>query len=490
MDDRSRYRQFEERFIAQLRGRSLALIRGKLPADRLDVQPTPEGIDSVRAELARLEIFDRDALEKLPGTRSCQFVFSKKVLGGLFQSPVSRVRVRVLSPIEPLIKGHAPRPVGREEVLDALARYTLLPHRDRPTGIIFASPTGFTPEAKSLAEGSGNPTVVLMGGREDGGWDVTMPPRLRPTPWAKLLELESQDERLKRLLYHLNENSHLVDSRGISLRDLADKLGVPRMEAELLVRQACRAEPRLMTIVHDGVTHVARTPLAEERSSMSVWSRIRKLLRMKPTVAERVREMTIQRVKIEQERHEVDQKTDALEAQERQALQAGAAATNDAERKQQAGKLVRVRTELKRLRAQAQNLTNALDVIGTHIHHLTLAEQNRRLELPKAEEITREAAQAEQMAAELSVNADLARSIEVGAASATQLDEEAAIMEEFKQAAEAAKAPATAAPASAGATPERAASPSAARPIGSPSRTAASPPPLPEKREAAKPELS
>ncbi|MBI5866398.1 MAG: hypothetical protein HZB38_18155 [Planctomycetes bacterium] len=496
MDDRSRHRQFEERFVAQLRGRALALIRGKLPADHLAVEPTAEGVDSVRSELARLEVFDRDAIEKLPGTRSCEFTFSRKHLGGLFYKTVSRVRVRTLAPVEPLVKSQPARPVGREDVLDALARYTLLPRRSQPTGVILASPTGFTPEAKVLAEGSGNPTLVLMGGREDGGWDVTMPPRLKGTPWAKLLELESQDERLKRLLYHLNENTHLVDSRGISLRELSEKLGVSESEAELLVRQACRAEPRLMTVAHDGVTHVARTPLAEEHSQMSLWSRVRKLLRMKPTVAERVKEMTIQRVRIEQERHEVDQKTDALEAQERQSIQAGAAATSDAERKQLAGKLVRVRTEMKRLKAQAQNLTNALDVIGTHIHHLTLAEQNRRLELPKAEEITREAAQAEQMAAELSANADLARSIEVGAASATQLDEEAAILEEFKQAA-AERAGPSAAGAAAGAS--GAAAGSGAR-IGAaglsepqaPARGAArapgTPPPLPEKREA-KPEI-
>jgi len=36
----------------------------------------------------------------------------------------------------------------------------------------FASATGFTAEAKALVQAGGSPTLVLLGGREDGGWDV------------------------------------------------------------------------------------------------------------------------------------------------------------------------------------------------------------------------------------------------------------------------------------------------------------------------------
>ncbi|GMU82068.1 MAG: hypothetical protein AMXMBFR47_19390 [Planctomycetota bacterium] len=492
MDERSRHRQFEEQFLAQLRARSLALLRKTLPADVVMAYPTGEGIDSVRAELSRLGVYDRDATETLAGTRSLEVFFKKKRLGGLFHQAVSRIRVRVLAPIEPLLKGERPGAVGREEVLDALARYELLPRRDRPTGIIFASATGFSPEARALAEGSGFPTLVLMGGREDGGWDVAMPQRVRNSPWARLFELESQDDRLRRLFHHLNSNAHLVDSRGLSMRELSDKLGLPRGEVEQLVRQACRTEPRLMTVVHEGSVHIARTPLAEEGSPMGMWSRVRKLLGFKPSVAERVREMTIQRVRIEQERHEVDQKTEILETQEREALKNGAEAKSDAERKQIAGKLVRVRTELKRFRAQAQNLTNALDVIGTHIHHLTLAEQNKRLELPKAEDLTREAATAEQTAAELAANAELARSIEVGAATPMMEEEMSAIFEEFKQAADEKATSQAGSKAGEAAAAPTAGSQRDSRQPATPDRAPAarsSPPPVPEKREA-RPEVS
>ena len=49
----------------------------------------------------------------------------------------------------------------------------LLPRKERPTGVVFASATGFDDGAKALVKSYGPPTVILMGGREDGGWDVT-----------------------------------------------------------------------------------------------------------------------------------------------------------------------------------------------------------------------------------------------------------------------------------------------------------------------------
>ena len=434
MDERSRYRQFEDQFLAQLRARARALLKRSIPADQFQFETLPDGVDGVRATLTRLERYDRSLLEQLPGTRAVQLRFQRRVFGP-FYSTVARLRAQVLAPIEMLVADKPAGPVGREQVLDALARYELLPQRERPTDVVFASATGFTAEAKALVNAGGRPTLVLMGGRADGGWDADMPDTLRRRPWAKLFELESQDERLKRLLYHLNKNVNQLESRGVSVPELAEQLGVPAPEVEALVHQACRHDSRLLTVVHEGTIHVCRSPLADEGNTMSLRSWIRKLLRLKPTVGEQVRALTAQRVQLEQQRHEVDQRLNALETEEREAVERGAVAKTDAERKQLAGKLMRTRRDLRRVRAQANVYTQQIDILGTHIHHLTLAEQGKRIELPKAEELTREAAEAEQMLSELAANADLAAGIEVGAQSALAAEEEAAILEEFKQAA-------------------------------------------------------
>lgn len=490
MDERSLHRQFEDQLINQMRARAMALTQGKLAADRVFLETTREGADALRAQLSRLGVYDRDALEKLAGARSGEMTFTKKILYGLYFRPLKRIRVRTLAPVEALLKNQAGGPATREDVLDAMAFYDVLPTRARPDAVVLASATGFSPEARALVEARGQPALVLIGGREDGGLDVALPSAIQKSPWAELFALESADDRLKRLMYHLEQDAAVLDSRGIPLRDVAARLGMPPEQVEQLIRHACRTQSRLMTVVHDGVTHVCRTPLAEEGDSMSIWSRIRKLLRLKPTVAERVREMTAQRVQLEQGRHGLDQKVEKLEAEERQALQQGAAAVSDAERKQAAGRLMRVRTELKRQRTQAQLLTQQIDIIGTHIHHLTLAEQGRRLELPAAEELTREAAQAEQVISGVAANADLARSIEVGAATPMMQEQEAAIMEEFKQIAAShsgsGEQAAAGAPQRSGSGDKSAASSGPAR--GDSARGAV--PPIPGDKSKARPELS
>jgi len=436
MDEGSRHRQFEDQFQRQLRNRARALIGGVLPADRVLIESMPDGVDTVRATLARLERYDRDLLERLPGTQSSQLRFQRRVLGGLFSRDVARVRAQVLAPLEALLTERPPAPVGREQVLDALARYELLPRRERPSAAVFASPTGFTPEALALVGAPGGVNVILVSPRDDGGWDVQVPSGLRRTPWARLLEFESLDDRLARLQYHLEKSAALLDSRGLSLAHVAEKLGLPRPQTEELLRRACRADSRLMTVVEEGQVYVCRSPLGEESHAMSIWSRIRRWLRLKPTAAQRVRELTGQRRSLEQQRYELDRRIAEQEAQEREALAQGATARSDAERKQVAGRLMRVRRDLRRVRSQATVFTQQIDILGTHIHNLTLAEQGRRTELPSGDELARQAAEAEQVVSELAANAELAAGIEVGAPTPAMEAEEAAILAEFEQVAQ------------------------------------------------------
>ncbi len=434
MDECSRLRQFEDRFLRQLRTRAQQLIDGRLPADRVVVEAVPDGIDGVRATLARLGRYERGLLDELPGTRAVQLRFERRVFGPLRRT-CARLRAQALAPIEALVAGEAPGPIGRELVLDALARYELLPRHERPTAVALASATGFTPDARALVHAGGGPTLVLLSGRADGGWDVTRPATVEKSRWAALFELETEDERLRRLLYHLERSGADLEARGLSVPELAERLGLPREQVEPLLRHACRCDPRLMTVVHEGVVHVCRSPLVDEGRTMSLLSWIRRLLRLKPSPAEQVRALTAQRVRLEQQRHELDQRLQTLEKDELEAVERGAAAKTDVERKQLAGRLVRTRRELRRVRAQAALLSQQIDILGTHIHNLTLAQQGRQLALPKAEELTQVAAEAEQIMSEVAANADLAAGIEVGAATPLQDEEEAAILAEFKEAA-------------------------------------------------------
>lgn len=133
------------------------------------------------------------------------------------------------------------------------------------------------------------------------------------------------------------------------------------------------------------------------------------------------------------------------------------------------------------MRAQANVYTQQIDIIGTHMHHQTLAEQGRRVELPSTEELAQEAAEAEQIMSELAASADLAAHVEVGAQTPMMADEEAAILAEFEQAASEQKPK----------EPEKSAqAPPAERPPADSARAPeVPPPPKKERDEAAGPEL-
>ena len=435
MSSREQMHAFESRLLRDMQQRADALIGRKLPGKGIDVMGVADGSEYVSREMQRMGQRDRDLRDSLPGKRAIQISVRRGLLGTLRGQTRHRIRVRTLAPIEALLTGGQGGPIGAEELRNALAQYDELGSRYRPTIVVVGSPTGFTDAAQLLVQSSGMPQLVLVGGREDGGVDVRMSNALKKSDWAELFDFETDDEQLQRFQYHLDKQIDALETRGLSMPELANLLGLSVDEVRPMIRKACRKDTRLMTVMHDGELRLARNPVAAEVNRMSLWSRIRRWLGFKPSVAEQVAEMTKQRIGLEQQRAEVDNKVARLEADERDALKAGATATNMVEKKQLAGKLMRVRRELNRHRAQAQVFTNQIEVLGTHIHHLTLKQQGEKFDLPSAEELTREAAEAEQVMAELSTNAELAHGIEVGAMTPTMAAEEADILKEFEAAA-------------------------------------------------------
>lgn len=495
MDERARQRQFEEQFLSQLRNRAAVMVKTMLRDGQAVLETVDDGVQQLEGAMRRHELFDRRLIDEMPGARAAQIRFQKNRVGGLFKVTIGRLRAMVLAPPELLVKNERPVAVGRDQVLAALARYQLLPSAARPTSVLLASATGFSEAARALVHSTNEPRLILMSGRDDGGWDVEMPEATRRSPWARLFEFETQDELYKRLMHHLEQSAHQLDSSGISLPALSQKLGLPVDKAEALVRRACRANPRLMTVLHEGTVHLSRTPVIDEESSMKLWSRIRRWLRMKPTVAEQVREMTAARVRLEQQRAELDHKFASLQTEERQAREQGAAAASDNERKHAAARIVRVGREQKRLAAQGNVITQQIDVLGTRLHNLTLMQQGRSVALPSPQELAKEAAEAEQVVAQLSTSADLAASVEVGAMSSALAAEEAAVFDELKALSESRAGVRADAKVAGGESAEAKASAERTTGASSASRVPAPPPPVPAaparaKPESARPEVS
>ncbi len=120
-----------------------------------------------------------------------------------------------------------------------------------------------------------------------------------------------------------------------------------------------------------------------------------------------------------------------LEQRETDLLAEGRAATADSARRRLAGELAQVRREHGLQTALAGVIGSQVDVLSTHIHHLTLLQQGRQVQLPDADELTRHAVDAEQMLEGLRAEAEQATELAVGS-DMPATDEEVAILREFE----------------------------------------------------------
>ena len=87
---------------------------------------------------------------------------------------------------------------------------------------------------------------------------------------------------------------------------------------------------------------------------------------------------------------------------------------------------------MERLNATARVIGQQVDVISTHIHHLTLIQQGQMARLPQTEEITQDAVRAEEMLEQLSADVQLTSTLSVGVTGSTLTDEEAEILKELE----------------------------------------------------------
>lgn len=143
--------------------------------------------------------------------------------------------------------------------------------------------------------------------------------------------------------------------------------------------------------------------------------------------------MEAQRIRLEDKQLKVDAELEELAPKEKQLIDDGAATKSVAVQKQLASKLIRLRREMRRLSTLSGMYTKQMQVLESQVHNQILKEEGLEVDLPTADEMTQTAADAEHVIAELDVKADLARQIEVHTTGLLAEEEEAAVLEEFRQ---------------------------------------------------------
>ena len=117
------------------------------------------------------------------------------------------------------------------------------------------------------------------------------------------------------------------------------------------------------------------------------------------------------------QREEIQEQIDFYQEQEQSILANGAEAAklkNKSLQKQQAGKLIRCRREMKKIKAQHAIYDRQIVVLEARIHNATIQQTSKSMRMPSVADLTMEAASAELAVKELSEVSVLAAEIEVG----------------------------------------------------------------------------
>jgi len=163
---------------------------------------------------------------------------------------------------------------------------------------------------------------------------------------------------------------------------------------------------------------------------MSMFQKLRDLLGLNGQEARKIEMLDERRALLSGRRDRLYRELDELGERERALLDRGIAAESQAMRRRLAGELAEVRRRIEQGNTVTSLLGRQIEVLSTHIHHLTLIQQGQAVAMPSVEEMTRDAVRAEELIERVQGESELAESLgpEAGALGSKAQDD---ILAEF-----------------------------------------------------------
>jgi len=400
--------------------------------------------DRLRTLMVDRGLYDREELRKLP--RNGRLVLHGYDPYWFFWRRRTGVAVAsILAPLDEYLAPKdgpraAPRSIGLVELVDHVKR--LIVDEKTPHVIGVCSPTGFTEEAKNARLDLPNISLVLIEPRDDGGWTTIPVGDSADARICRLFDLEGEARQLTRIRQRIQERSGELLTGGLSATSLAEELRVPRRMVERAMEQMAAADPEMRLSGRLGEVLLFRgAPVAtEEKAQMSMIDRIRRLFSSEGDEIKKLNALSERRALLAQRRDRIYNDIAKMEKREADLLEQGKAATSQVVRKRLAAQLAQHRRDIARQNTTASMLNQQINIVSTHIHNLTLIQQGELARLPDTEELTQDAVRAEELLEALRADAELVGSLETGIADTMTSEEELAILKEFEQPAEAARA--------------------------------------------------
>jgi hypothetical protein len=405
-----------------------------------DVSHSDRAMD-LKRRMADLGVYDRDLQGRMPVGEMVEVTLSQKRFF-VFRQTVGRLRVLCVSPTDALIKGEPPEPLDAAETQRLLGG--LPPSLGGvPQTVVLMSTSGFSPDARELAERSGGRTVLLVEPDGAGGWDVHAPPEAKAL--ADLFDPESDEEKHQRVREAIDDAKIDLLTSGISVERLASRTKVPASIVEAELRAYARANPGLaarrldgqFVLFREGPSSAASAAnvangMAAGGSSMPWIDRMKALFSRKGDDEKKLAFLSERRAALGVQRDRSYEELGALEQQEEQLRQQFKDATGSITKKRVTSQLLQLRKDLERRQQLLAVLNQQINVVSTHLHNLELVAQGASANLPDTEEMTADAVKAEEVLAELEANAEIAGSVHLSAGAGGLTSEEQALYEELE----------------------------------------------------------
>lgn len=386
---------------------------GRRPIHNLikDVKQGDRGTDLKRT-MTDLDKPDRTLQAQMPLGESIDVIVSQKQWWFL-KKPVGRLHVTCVSPTRDLVAGAPLPPMSRAELTKTLANIPAAP-AGVPSTVVVVATSGVVIEAHEMADRGADRTVILVEPNDAGGWSVAGPVETKAL--NDLFDPEADDDKQNRINAEVESPEADLGGAGIATDKLAAKLQLPLPFVEAGLKAYASSHPGLVAKRLDGRLVLFREGAVPRSSSTAGGSAMPLITKMKALfarkgemekkiafLAERRTALAQQRDRAYDEMHAVEQKDAALKGQFK-------TATTEASKRRITSQMLQLRKDLERRQQMLTVFNQQIDIVATHLHNLELLHQGKAAQLPATEDITADAAKAEEMLADLQASTEAAAS--------------------------------------------------------------------------------
>jgi len=407
---------------------------GRKPVNGLmkDVKQSDRGTDLKRT-MTDLDKPDRTLQSQMPLGESIDVTVSQKKWWFL-KSPVGRLYVTCVSPTRDLIAGAPIPPMSKAELAKVLSSVPAGP-KGVPSTVVVVATAGVVLEARELADRGPDRTVILVEPNDAGGWNASGPVETKAL--VDLFDPEADDDKQQRINVEIESPESDLGGAGIATDKLAGKLQLPLPFVEGALKSYAKSHPGLVAKRLDGRLVLFREGAVPQSSSaggsaMPLINKMKALFARKGEMEKKIAFLAERRTALAQQRDRAYEEMHTVEAKEATLKSQFKTATTEITKRRITSQMLQLRKDLERRQQMLSVFNQQIDIVATHLHNLELLHQGKAAQLPATEDITADAAKAEEMLADLQASTE-------AAASATSTitgglsDEEQALFEELER---------------------------------------------------------